>query len=109
MTPKEIQAQHGAIHGADFDPNNGGHIPFSLSIEGLESTGKTHFALMTCPLPIVHINFGDRDATMKRLKKLLLILVVLQVVNTALGMVLNWRFLSLKVGDGEINVVGVSG
>ena len=46
---------------------------------------------------------------MKRLKKLLLILVVLQVVNTALGMVLNWRFLSQKVGDGEINVVGVSG
>ena len=46
---------------------------------------------------------------MKRLKKLLLVLVVLQMVNTALGMVLNWRFLSQKVGDGEINVVGVSG
>ena len=45
---------------------------------------------------------------MKNLKKLLLILVVLQVVNTVLGMVLNWRFLSQKVEDGEINAVGVS-
>ena len=45
---------------------------------------------------------------MKKLKKLLLILVVLQVVNTVLGIVLNSRFLSQKVEDGEINAVGVS-
>jgi hypothetical protein len=34
-----------------------------MSVEGLEGTGKTHFALMTAPLPLVHVNFGDRDAT----------------------------------------------
>lgn len=39
-------------------------FPFSMSIEGLEGTGKTHFSLLTCPTPIVHINCGDRDAGM---------------------------------------------
>ena len=50
------------ISGKDFDTIRDDVIPFSMSIEGLESTGKTHFGLMTAPLPIVHINFGDRSA-----------------------------------------------
>ena len=37
--------------------------PFSISVEGLEGTGKSFFGLTSCPLPIVHVNFGDRDAT----------------------------------------------
>ncbi len=45
---------------------------------------------------------------MKRLKKLFMLLVVLQVVNTVSGMVLNNLFLRQQLGDGEINVVGVS-
>lgn len=38
-------------------------VPLSMSVEALEGGGKTSFILKTCPLPIVHINFGDRDAT----------------------------------------------
>ena len=49
------------IVGADFDTNN--KQTFSMSVEGLEGTGKTHFSLLTTPTPIVHVNFGDRDAT----------------------------------------------
>ncbi len=37
-------------------------IPLSMSVEGLEGTGKSSFVLNTCPLPIVHINYGDRSA-----------------------------------------------
>ena len=46
---------------------------------------------------------------MKRLRKLLLILAAVQVVNTVLGIVLRSRFLSQPLGEGEINAVGVSG
>ena len=46
---------------------------------------------------------------MKRLRKLLLFLAAVQVVNTVLGIVLKSRFLSQQVGEGEINAVGVSG
>lgn len=45
---------------------------------------------------------------MMRLKKLLLILLVIQVVNTVSGIILNNIFLNQRVGDGEINVFGVS-
>ena len=50
------------IVGKDFDTSNG-RPTFSLSVEGLEGTGKTHFSLLTTPLPVVHVNFSDRDAT----------------------------------------------
>ncbi len=46
---------------------------------------------------------------MKRLRKLLLFLAAVQVVNTVLGIVLKSRFLSQQVSEGEINAVGVSG
>ena len=46
---------------------------------------------------------------MKRLRKLLLFLAAVQVVNTILGIVLKTRFLSQQVSEGEINAVGVSG
>lgn len=53
------------IDGATFDttiPGNG-LTPLSLSVEGLDSAGKTYLTLMTMPLPVVHVNFSDRDAT----------------------------------------------
>lgn len=62
-TPDEVSAKYGAVSGATFDAQAERTIPFSISVEGLEGTGKTHFGLITCPTPIVHINFGDRDAT----------------------------------------------
>jgi len=43
--------------------NNGHPLTFAMSVEGLEGTGKTRFGLLTCPTPIVHLNFGDRDPT----------------------------------------------
>ncbi len=46
---------------------------------------------------------------MKRLRKLLLFLAAVQVVNTVLGIVIKSRFLSQQLGEGEINTVGVSG
>ncbi len=46
---------------------------------------------------------------MKRLRKLLLFLAAVQVVNTVSGIVLKSRFLSQQLGEGEINAVGVSG
>lgn len=36
-------------------------VTFATSLEGLEGTGKTWLPLMTWPLPMVYINFGDRD------------------------------------------------
>src|SRR3990167_424879 len=51
------------IIGADYDITNG-RPAFSMSVEGLEGTGKTHFSLMGTPMPVVHVNFGDRDATL---------------------------------------------
>lgn len=50
------------IIGAEFDISTTPPA-FSTSIEGLEGTGKTHLSLLTTPPPVVHINFGDRDAT----------------------------------------------
>ena len=41
---------------------------------------------------------------MKRLRKLLLILAAVQVVNTVLGIVLRSRFLSQPLGEGEITL-----
>ena len=46
---------------------------------------------------------------MKRLRKLLLFLAAVQVVNTVLGIVIKSRFLSQQLGEGEINTVGVRG
>ena len=46
---------------------------------------------------------------MKRLRKLLLFLAAVQVVNTVSGIVLKSRFLSQQLGEGEINAVAVSG
>ncbi len=46
---------------------------------------------------------------MKRLRKLLLFLAAVQVVNTVSGIVLKSRFLSQQLGEGEINAVGVRG
>lgn len=34
---------------------------FSVSLQGLEGTGKTYFILATMPLPVVMVNFGDRS------------------------------------------------
>lgn len=53
------------IDGATFDvadPTNG-VVPLSLSVEGLEGTGKTYIGLITGSLPVVHVNFSDRDAS----------------------------------------------
>lgn len=35
-------------------------LPFSVSLDGLEGSGKTYFALRM-PRPLVVVNFGDRD------------------------------------------------
>lgn len=35
-------------------------LPFSVSLDGLEGTGKTYFALRM-PKPIIVVNFGDRN------------------------------------------------
>lgn len=50
------------IRGAEFDTNTPAPA-FSMSVEGLEGTGKTHFSLLGTPPPVVHINLADRDAT----------------------------------------------
>lgn len=62
MDVKEVRQKHGALigEGVGSEP---GLLTFSISLEGLEGTGKTRFGLLTCPTPIVHINFGDREAT----------------------------------------------
>ncbi len=68
-TPEEKQAALRAkfaakgafIDGASFKHED--HpITFSISLEGLEGTGKTDFIVNTMPLPIVLVNFGDRSA-----------------------------------------------
>ena len=46
---------------------------------------------------------------MKKLRKLLLFLAAVQVVNTVLGMVLNTLYLNQRLGKGEINAFVVSG
>ena len=58
-------ANYTKIDGSTFDtkdPSNG-IIPFSMSVEGTEGSGKTWLSLMTTPLPVVHVNFSDREAT----------------------------------------------
>mgnify|MGYP001569179927 FL=1 len=57
-----VEEKYGAIDGATFVPDPTKPTIFSMSVEGLEGSGKTHFALLTAPLPIVHVNFGDRSA-----------------------------------------------
>ena len=60
-----VAMSYEVIDGATFDttiPGNG-LTPLSVSVEGLDSAGKTYFTLMTMPLPIVHVNYSDRDAT----------------------------------------------
>ncbi len=37
------------------------HPTFATSLEGLDGTGKTLYILKTAPLPMVYVNFGDRD------------------------------------------------
>ena len=46
---------------------------------------------------------------MKRLRKLLLFLAAVQVVNTVSGIVLNNLYLNQRLGKGEINAFAVSG
>ena len=46
---------------------------------------------------------------MNRLRKLLLFLAAVQVVNTVSGIVIKSLFLSQQLGEGEINAVGASG
>ena len=60
MSVKDIQAKYGGVSGTDV-VTNGGPLTFAMSVEGLDGTGKTRFGLLTCPTPIVHVNFGDRD------------------------------------------------
>ena len=65
MTAAKVDTGYSVIDGSRFDvadPTNG-VVPLSMSVEGLEGTGKTYFGLMTGPLPVVHVNFSDRDAT----------------------------------------------
>lgn len=50
------------IKGGEFDVT-AEPAPFSMSVEALEGAGKTHFGLIGTPGPVVHINYGDRDAT----------------------------------------------
>ncbi|KKN82275.1 hypothetical protein LCGC14_0310880 [marine sediment metagenome] len=59
---EDVRSKYGAVDGSKL---NGAPpiLPFSISVEGQEGTGKSQFGLLTCPTPIVHINFGDRDAT----------------------------------------------
>lgn len=60
----EFAAKYGAVRASDLV--NGAEEPiitFSTSVEGLESSGKTHIPVMTFPTPLVHVNFRDRDAT----------------------------------------------
>lgn len=56
-----VREKYGARPASEFDRNT--PITFSMSLEGLEGTGKTHFAVMTMPLPLVFVNFGDRPVT----------------------------------------------
>lgn len=63
LTVEEVQEKYGAIKGSDVDPEQPSLILFSTSIEGNEATGKTRMPLLTYPWPLVHINYGDRDAT----------------------------------------------
>ena len=62
MTNNDVRAKYKALAGDSFSLEDK-ILPFSISVEGLEGTGKTQFGLLTCPTPVVHINFGDRDAT----------------------------------------------
>ena len=46
---------------------------------------------------------------MKRLRKLLLFLAAIQVLNTVMGIVLNTLYVNQRLGSGEINAFAVSG
>jgi hypothetical protein len=59
-TRDELRAQLGAVNAAtDFDDSQ--LLPFSVSLDGLEGVGKTHFIIKTMPRPLVIVNFGDRS------------------------------------------------
>lgn len=59
-TREELRAKLGAMNAAE-DLDIGKPVPFSVSLDGLEGTGKTHFIIMTMPRPLVIVNFGDRS------------------------------------------------
>lgn len=61
MTVEELRAKYGAVEGKEVGEKPP-IMPLSISVEGLEGTGKSQFPLLTCPTPLVHINFGDRSA-----------------------------------------------
>jgi len=59
--PTTPSPTYAVLDGSTLDVAHPPILPFSISVEGLEGTGKTYFSLLTCPTPIVMINFGDRD------------------------------------------------
>ena len=61
MPESSEQLPYTKLDGADFVASDTIQ-PFSLSVEGLECTGKTRLSLMTTPTPVVHVNFSDRSA-----------------------------------------------
>jgi hypothetical protein len=50
------------IDGSSFILDDKAVQPLCISLEGLEGSGKTYLGLMTGPLPVVHVNFSDRQA-----------------------------------------------
>ena len=59
-TREELRAKLGAVDAVnDLDMSR--PVPFSISLDGLEGTGKTHFIIKTMPRPLVIVNFGDRS------------------------------------------------
>lgn len=59
-TREELRAKLGAVDAAnDLDMQK--PVPFSVSLDGLEGAGKTHFIIKTMPRPLVIVNFGDRS------------------------------------------------
>lgn len=59
-TREELRAKLGALNvETDFDQNV--PVAFSVTLDGLEGTGKTHFIIKTMPRPLVIVNFGDRS------------------------------------------------
>lgn len=59
MSVEDVRTKYNAVAGADAVTS--GPLTFAISVEGLDATGKSRFGLLTCPRPIVHINYGDRD------------------------------------------------
>src|SRR3990167_10215958 len=57
---EEVRKRLGAVEGTTYKSSS--IKVFSMSIDGIEGVGKSHFPLMTMPTPIVHVNLGDRKA-----------------------------------------------